>query len=263
MGGMTAKSKSIVLGAAAFGVTMADALPALAEEAKAANTGGFSAAAKILLTHGGAFPYLNIFVLAVGLAVIFSRFIKLTQYSMSADQFMTQLIRLVREGRIDSARRLCQSAPKKVLARVMLSGLDRANRGEAEVSAAMEECMMELTPEVGKFIPALFPIANIATLFGLIGTISGLIKSFAALNSASPEQKSAVLSLGISEAMYNTAFGLLIAVSCLAAQLVLATWAKGIVEDIEFNAIRLENLLARRAAGDLEEPAPAAAPAKA
>lgn len=267
MGGMTAKMKTVALGAGTFGLTLVAANPALAEEAakageKAANNGGIGAAAKILLTHGGAFPYMNILVLAIALATIVERFIKLTQYNISGEQFMTQLVRLVREGRIDSARRLCQSAPKKVLAQVMLAGLNRANRGEAEVSASMEEAMMELTPEVTKRVPSLFPLANIATLFGLIGTISGLIKSFAALNSASPEQKSAVLSLGISEAMYNTAFGLLIAVACLACQLFLATWAKGIVEEVEFNAIRLENLLARRAAGDLEEPAPAA-PAKA
>jgi hypothetical protein len=112
--------------------------------------------------------------------------------------------------------------------------------------------LLEQSPLVTRRIPMLFPLANIATLFGLIGTISGLIKSFSALSSASPEQKAQILAIGISEAMYNTAFGLLIAVVCIAAQLFLANKAKGMIEEVEFNALKLENLLARRAAGDLE-----------
>ncbi len=213
---------------------------------------GILNAAKILLTHGGPFPYMNIFVLAISLATIFERFIALTRYNISGAPFMSQLVRLVREGQIDRARKLCQAAPHSVLAKVMKSGLDRANRGEAEIAASMEEAMLEVGPMLSKRIPWLFPLANIATLFGLIGTISGLIKSFAALSAASPDQKSALLSTGIAEAMYNTAFGLIIAVLCLATQLYLASKAKGMIEEVEFNAIRLENLLARRAAGDLE-----------
>lgn len=216
--------------------------------------GGILDAATILLTHGGPFPYLNIFVLAISLATIIERFIALTRYNISGEPFMNQLVRLVREGQIDRARKLCQAAPNSVLARVMKAGLERSNRGEAEIAASMEETMLEVTPLVTKRIPSLFPLANIATLFGLIGTISGLIKSFKALNSASPEDKSRILSLGISEAMYNTAFGLLIAVLCLATQLYLANKAKAMIEEMELNAIRLENLLARRAAGELEAP---------
>ena len=97
-----------------------------------------------------------------------------------------------------------------------------------------------------------FPLANIATLVGLIGTISGLIKTFAALAAASPAEKQAKLSTGISEAMYNTGFGLMIAVVCIASQLWLANKAKHMLEEVEFNSMKLENLLARRLAGDLE-----------
>ncbi len=213
---------------------------------------GILDAVKILLTHGGPFPYMNMFVLAVSLATIVERFISLTRYNISGEPFMKQLIRLVREGQIDRARKLCQAAPNSVLAKVMKAGLDRANRGEAEISASMEEAMLEVSPQVSRRIPWLFPLANIATLFGLIGTISGLIKSFGALALASPDQKGQILSTGIAEAMYNTAFGLIIAVLCLITMLYLQSKAKSMIEEVEFNAARLENLLARRAAGELE-----------
>jgi biopolymer transport protein ExbB len=209
-------------------------------------------AAKVLLQHGFPFAHLNLISLGLAITVIIERTIALMKYSISGEPFMNQLIRLVREGQIDRARKLCQAAPNSVLAKVMKAGLDRSNRGEAEISAAMEETMMEINPLVSKRIPSLFPLANIATLLGLIGTIKGLIGSFAALSAASPEQKSQLLAVGISEAMYNTAFGLMIAVTCIACQLLLGNKAKHILEEVEFNAIRLENLLARRAAGDIE-----------
>jgi biopolymer transport protein ExbB/TolQ len=209
-------------------------------------------AVKILLTHGGLPPYLNIGVSALAIAITIERFIALTKYSISAEPFMNQLVRLVREGQIDRAMKLCSAAPNSVLARVLKAGLSRANHGEAEISAAMEETVLEITPMVSKRIPSLFPLANIATLIGLIGTILGLIKCFSAIGDAAPELKAKLLSVGISEAMYNTAFGLIIAVSCIAAQLWLGIKAKAMLEDVEHNALKLENLLARRAAGEVE-----------
>ncbi len=54
-----------------------------------------------------------------------------------------------------------------------------------------------------------------------------------------------MLSKGIAEAMNNTAFGLTIAVVCIVAHLLLTSKAKAMVEDVEYNALRLENMLSR------------------
>ena len=59
-----------------------------------------------------------------------------------------------------------------------------------------------------------------------------------------------MLSAGISEAMNNTAFGLTIAVICIVAHLFLNAYAKRMVEGVELNALKLENLLSRRSAGE-------------
>lgn len=204
-------------------------------------------AAKILFTHGGIFPYVNTVVAAVSVAIIVERSLAMFRYSVSSERFMGGIVQRVREGQIDQAVKLCTAVPEAVLSRVIKAGLERSNKGEAEVSAAMEEALLEVTPLVSKRIPSLFPLANIATLVGLIGTISGLIKSFSALSQAAPEQKSQILSLGISEAMYNTGLGLSIAVVCIIGQLILGNKSKALLEEVEFNAMRLENLLIRRA----------------
>jgi biopolymer transport protein ExbB/TolQ len=163
---------------------------------------------------------------------------------------MEQVQKLVLSGNVDRAVKLCGAAPNASLSRVIRAGLTRANRGEQEVARALEEAVLEVTPAIGKRIGALWSLANVATLVGLIGTIVGLIGTFKSLEAASPEMKQVMLSRGISEAMNNTAFGLTIAVTCIVAHLMLSSKAKSMIEDIEYNALRLENLLSRRGAGE-------------
>jgi biopolymer transport protein ExbB/TolQ len=172
------------------------------------------------------------------------------RYSINGPPFMNQLVRLVREGQIDRAVKLCSAAPNAALAKVLRAGLTRANRGEQEVATAMEETIMEVIPLIQKRIGALWSVANIAVLVGLLGTVTGLIRSFGALAKASPAQKGELLSRGISEAMNNTAFGLGIAVVCIIGHMMLTLKSKAMVEEIELNSLRLENLLAQRAQGE-------------
>ena len=88
-------------------------------------------------------------------------------------------------------------------------------------------------------------MANIATLIGLIGTVSGLIRTFASIaaQGLSQADKQRMLSNGIAEAMYNTAFGLGIAVVCMIAHVFLHTRGKAIHHDLESTMERLFNLL--------------------
>ena len=58
-------------------------------------------------------------------------------------------------------------------------------------------------------------LGNVATLTGLLGTITGMIKSFAAVASANPAEKATLLAAGISEAMNATAYGLVTAIPAL------------------------------------------------
>jgi biopolymer transport protein ExbB/TolQ len=131
---------------------------------------------------------------------------------------------------------------------VIRAGLTRANRGEMEVSKAVEEAVLEHTPPMSSRIAWLWSLANIATLVGLIGTIVGLIGTFQALGDVPADQKQKLLSNGISEAMNNTAFGLSIAVTCIIFHLFLTAYSKRMVETVELNALKLENLLSRQKA---------------
>jgi len=201
--------------------------------------------------EGGPFMFVNVAVSAVAIAIIVERIIMLAfRLNLNAAPFMEQVLKLVLSGNVDRAVKLCGAAPNAALARVIRAGLTRANRGEQEIARALEEAVLESTPAVTKRVASLWSLANIATLVGLVGTIVGLIGTFKSLGQASPEMKQLMLSAGISEAMNNTAFGLTIAVVCIIAHLMLSSKAKTMIEEIEYNALRLENLLSRRGAGE-------------
>ncbi len=207
---------------------------------------------------GGPFMYVNLVSSAVAVAIILERAISLNfKLSINGPPFMEQITKLVMTGNIDRAIKLCGAAPNAVLAKVIRAGLARANRGEADVARALEESILEVTPLLQRRIQSLWSIANIATLLGLIGTITGLIAAFRSLGAVAAEQKNLVLSKGISEAMNNTAFGLGIAVTCIVAHLLLSSKAKSMLEEIELDALKLENLLVRRQAGETLEQATA------
>ncbi|MHB1845147.1 MAG: MotA/TolQ/ExbB proton channel family protein [Deltaproteobacteria bacterium] len=205
---------------------------------------------------GGPFMYINLVSSAVAVAIILDRAISLVfRYSINGGPFMEQVTKLVMTGNIDRAIKLCGAAPHAALAKVVRAGLSRANRGDVEIARALEESILEVTPGLQKRIQALWSLANIATLLGLIGTITGLIAAFRSLGAVAAEQKNLVLSKGISEAMNNTAFGLGIAVTCIISHLLLTSKAKSMIEEIELHAMKLENLLSRRASGEGAEAA--------
>lgn len=195
------------------------------------------------MQEGAPFSFINAAILAFVIAVIAERFVHiLTKHQVNGEEFMAQIRKLVQAGNIDRAVKLCEAAPLPLL-QVVKAGLTQLNRGEDAVVAQMEERMGEVVPALEKRIGMLWSLANIATLVGLLGTISGLIKSFAAVAFAEPAQKSALLSRGISEAMYNTALGLGIAVLCMFFHLILHSWAKKIKHELERTTMKLENLL--------------------
>jgi biopolymer transport protein ExbB/TolQ len=196
-----------------------------------------------IFQKGGPFFIVNTFFLAVVIALIVERAIYfLGRGHINASAFLEQIKRLLAANNIDRAKKLCDatSAP---IARVAKAGLSKIHRGEAAVAQAMEETMVDVTPEVKVRIGALWSMANIVTLTGLLGTVTGLIRTFESMKDANPAERQKELSAGIAEAMYNTAMGLGIALLCMVAHLLLSTASKKVVADLESFSLKLENLL--------------------
>ena len=208
-----------------------------------------------IIETGGPFMKLNIIFLVIAIAIIVDRIIAVFfRLNLNDARFMSQIEKLVVSDNIDKAVKLCNAAPRAALARVLRAGLSRANRGVLEIGNSIEEEGLAVSPAVMVRVAWLWSVANIAVLVGLLGTVTGLIKAFQAVGLAAPEQKTVLLTTGISEAMYNTAFGLLIAILCIFFHLVVNSQAKKIMEEIELHGLKLENMLSRRAVAELPEP---------
>ena len=209
--------------------------------------------------HGGTLIYINSMTWIIAIAITIDRVIALYfRFNTNASAFMAQVQKLVMANNIDRAIKLCNAAPAAALPKVVKAGLTRANKGSVEIQNAMEEATLEVVPEIQKRTPNLWTIANLATLLGLLGTIFGLIACFKAVGLATPDQKQRILAEGISEAMYNTAYGLAIAIFCMIFHLVLGNFTKKLIEEIDQYSVKLENLLiARNKGGFAAQPAPA------
>jgi len=195
--------------------------------------------------HNPTFMVLNLGCCAVVMTLVIERFeFQLTRYRVNSKEFFAQVKKLVQAGNIDRAIKLCEASDYPVL-QLVKAGLTHANKGPDEIDAALSERLSELKPEAEKRVGALWSLANIATLIGLLGTVSGLIATFRAISGAglSSADKQRLLSNGIAEAMYNTALGLGIAVFCMICHILLHTRAKAIQHDLESTMERTFNLL--------------------
>ncbi len=198
---------------------------------------------------GGPFMYVNLFCLVIALAIVVERSIFfMSKGSVNTRAFLEQIRKLVAANNVDRAIKLC-SATEAPVARVAKAGLGRLPRGEAAITTAIEETMVDVTPDLKKRIGALWSLANIATLFGLLGTIMGLIHAFHDVAKAPADQKATMLAGSISEAMSNTALGLGIAVFCMIGHVILNSASKKQQQDLEAFSLKLENLLSETQTG--------------
>ncbi len=196
---------------------------------------------------GGTFMHFiaicGLYVLGVSIYKFIMLFVKM---NTNGANLMKQIQKLVISNNVEKAIKVCDDLNSAALAKVLKAGLSRANRGELEIQNAMEEATLEVAPKVTSLLPSVFAISSTATMFGLLGTVFGLIDAFDAVAHAAPEQKSAMLASGIAIAMNTTGWGLLIAIPGTILNLFLNGLAGKIMSDLDLYTVKLSNLLTSR-----------------
>jgi biopolymer transport protein ExbB len=188
------------------------------------------------------FPILIVFV--VGLAIAFERWVHLKRTRSANEKMWNMLHPVLIKGEFDKARQMVNE-DKSGMAQMLGMGLARqgAVRRREDIEIAMEESMMEIIPQLEKRTAYVALLSNIATLFGLLGTIMGLIQAFTAVSNASPTEKAALLAASISEAMNCTAFGLMTAIPLLLLHARLTTNTGQIVNNLEMASVKALNTI--------------------
>ena len=196
---------------------------------------------------GGWFMHPIALTFGFAVAFVLERFYRLYfQYNIDGTSFMFEIQKHILSNDLDGAIRVCNGANKAALPRVIKAGLSRASRDDQQIQNALDAASLEIIPKLERRLNYLALIANISTLLGLLGTITGLIRSFSAIALADPAQRQAILSSGISEAMNCTAFGLITAITAMIFHSVLASKATGLIEEIDEFGVKLLDLLSAR-----------------
>jgi biopolymer transport protein ExbB len=173
---------------------------------------------------GGIVVPILITLTLMDLTLVFERTFSLRKAAGKASitQFLKSVQTHLMAGRVDDAIKACD-AQRGSAANIIRTGLERykviiqdkkldPEKKMAEVQRAIEEATSLETPLLERNLIALSTIASIATMFGLLGTVIGMIRAFTALAVAGGSPDAIQLSIGISEALINTALGLLAAI---------------------------------------------------
>jgi biopolymer transport protein ExbB len=196
---------------------------------------------------GGLFMLPIALVAAVGAGIAVERYITLTRLRVTNRRAWAQVEPVLASGDFDKARELTKDGDT-AMARVLGMGLARqgAVRRREDVEVAMEESMIEIVPQLEKRTHYLATFANLATLLGLLGTVSGLIHAFGAVATVNPAEKANLLSASISEAMNCTAFGLMTAVPLVFIHAFLQTKTIELISGLEVASTKFLNAITER-----------------
>lgn len=171
---------------------------------------------ELLLKHGGVTGWvillLGVLLTVVTLERIYFLYFK---YSIDVDQALQKIRNFILKKSYTEAVQVCNSVHDSPELNVVKVGILAAEHGREAMKSALGGAILEVSKNCERRISLLALIAGISTLLGLLGTISGLITTFSALAQADASQKAEMLGLGISEAMYATAAGLVLGIGAM------------------------------------------------
>lgn len=183
-------------------------------------------------------PLLLASVIAV--ALIIERAITLRRNKIVPSGLLDKVIAEYRKSGVseEMLRYLSQHSP---LGRVLAAGLRNMRSSREVMKESIEEAGRGVTHELERFLTSLGTIASISPLMGLFGTVVGMIEIFGSQSpsGANPQQ----LAHGISIALYNTGFGLLIAIPSMIFYRHFRALVDSFVIEMEQQAVKLVELV--------------------
>lgn len=196
----------------------------------------------IFMDEGGIFMWIIFATWTFGVAISLERIKSLFTYDIDGSSLMNMIKKHVLNNDVQKAIQSCSNS-NALLPMVLKSGLKRANQDKDQIQDAVDSTILEVVPKVDKRMSYLGLVANVSTLIGLLGTIYGLIQSFAAVANADPSSKAKLLALGISKAMNTTALGLISAISIMVIHNILSNKSEKILSEVEEYSLKLVDLL--------------------
>lgn len=164
----------------------------------------------------GVIGILIVLLSVVALAVIIENFVSLKRDKLAPPELIDEIQALFDDGQYQEAMELCESEPT-FFTRIAGAGVSKIGHSFEVVEQSISEMGDEESIRLHQKIGWLAVIANVAPMMGLLGTVSGMVKSFNTIAASAGQANPADLAGGISEALLTTLFGLSVAIPTTAA----------------------------------------------
>lgn len=176
----------------------------------------------------------------IALAIVFERFYTLRRNLIVPPQLLEQTLEtLRRQGASPEIQRvLAENSP---MGRIFAAGLKNLSSSREVMKESLEEAGRAVAHDLERYLTSLGTIAAVAPLLGLLGTVVGMVEIF---GSQSPTGSNpAMLAHGISVALYNTAFGLIVAIPSLIFHRFFRGKVEALLVEMEQQAIKLVEIV--------------------
>ncbi len=188
------------------------------------------------------FPILGCSVVA--LAITIERFFTLRRARIDTREFMDTMRTVLRQNRTQEAIEICDETDGPI-ARIMKAGILKHNRSKEDIREAIEDAGHLEIPRLERYMSALATCAHIAPLLGLLGTVAGMIKAFAQIQTLQGQVNPSDLAEGISNALVTTAAGLTVAIPTLVVYNYFISRVENMILEMEISSSELVELLTK------------------
>lgn len=177
----------------------------------------------------------------IAIAIIGERFYSLRQDMVAPRDLLPRIVQEYRKTGV-TADMLAGAARGSLLGRILAAGLRNIDSTREVMKESIEEAGRAASHELDRFLTTLGTIATMSPLLGLLGTIIGMIEIFGA-STPTGVTDPAQLAHGISIALYNAAFGIMVAVPALVFYRHFRARADSLIIEMELQAVKLVEII--------------------
>ena len=192
------------------------------------------------IKKGGPLVWPILAILIVGIIIVIERVIFLMRNHTNADTLISRINQSIAKQDWKQCLEICNSFPKKAVARILKSGIEGKNLSREDMEAALQEAILREIPSMERFLSTLAVLAAIAPLLGLLGTVTGMIDTFHIITQYGTGDPR-MMSGGISEALVTTMLGLSVAIPIMLAHTLINRSVDTRIGQMEEKAVALIN----------------------
>ncbi len=186
-----------------------------------------------IITKGGPILWIIMVLSVLATAIILERLLYFKRIKVDEDKLFQRIKGAIEKQHFDEALSICDSNVSP-LTGLMQVGINHREQPDYVQKEVLKDAARQEIPQLERFLTPLGTIAHISPLLGLLGTVTGNIKSFGILGGGISMGDPSILAKGISEALITTAAGLIVSIPAV-------IFYNYLVNKVETILIKMEN----------------------